>query len=57
MNTMIALGRGVKTPLFYAGTLDRITYTDCGISFTAELRISVSHVKTEQEEIITEGED
>ena len=54
---MIAVGRGVKTPLFYAGTLDRITYTDCGISFTAELRISVSHVKTEQEEIITEGED
>ena len=24
MNTMIAVGRGVKTPLFYVGTLDRI---------------------------------
>ena len=37
MNTMIAVGRGVKTPLFYVGTLDRIRNSGYKFNHTKEV--------------------
>ena len=39
MNTMIAVGRGVKTPLFYVGTLDRIRNSGYKFNHTKEVMI------------------
>ena len=39
MNTMIAVGRGVKTPLFYVGTLDRIRNSGYKFNYTKEVMI------------------
>ena len=39
MNTMIAVGRGVKTPLFYVGTLDRIRNIGYKFNHTKEVMI------------------
>ena len=39
MNTMIAVGRGVKTPLFYVGTLDRIRKSGYKFKQTKEVLI------------------
>ncbi|WP_207640290.1 hypothetical protein [Butyrivibrio proteoclasticus] len=36
---MIAVGRGVKTPLFYVGTLDRMRNSDYKFNHTKEVMI------------------
>ena len=43
MNAMIALGRGVKTPLFYMGTLDRIKNSGYKFNHIKEEMIIFQH--------------
>ena len=51
MNTMIAVGRGVKTPLFYVGALDRIRNSGYKFNHTKEVMIIFQDNRLRQTEI------
>ena len=54
MNTMIAVGRGVKTPLFYVGTLNRIRNSGYKFNHTKEVMIILQYKRLSKSEFVRE---
>ena len=57
MNTMIAVGRGVKTPLFYVGTLNRIRNSGYKFNHTKEVMIIFQLKLTKTNRDLSESEE